>query len=148
MCFWRHPTYLAWEIPLFSKTEPNFSIKNGFTWETNPGHRNVPACYLRPLPRAESLVVPFSGADACRIRTGPVREGSTTFFKNQHRNAIPARQSGVRVSPKLMKLLVVTKTAPCPWIWPGAWAWAWHDQVAMCGAWYGEVHPPVPRVRT
>ena len=58
-------------------------------------------------------------------------------------------QSGVRVSPKLMKLLAVIKTAPCPWIWPWTWAWPWHDQVAMCsGAWYGKVHPPVPRVRT
>ena len=79
-----------------------------------------------------------------------VREGSTTFFTNQTRNAIPARQSGVRASPMLTTLLAAKKTVPCPWNWTWAWAWAWHDQAAMLSAWYGEVQPPfpVPQVRS
>ena len=84
-CFCPHPTYLAWEVPLFSKNEPNFSIENEFTWETKPACSDVPECYLRPLPRAESLAEPFPGADACRSTT-PGQGGQYHFF--QYMNAV------------------------------------------------------------
>ena len=62
MCFWRHPTYLAWEVPLFSQNEPNFSQKNGFTWETNPALRDDPDSYLELPPRPDVILEPFPGA--------------------------------------------------------------------------------------
>ena len=57
----------AWEVPLFSKNEPNFSIKIGFTWETNPALCDDPDSYFELPPRPDVLVEPFPGADACRF---------------------------------------------------------------------------------
>ena len=65
MCFWQHPTYLAWEVPLFSINEPNFSIKIGFTWETDPGRRKVPGTYVESPAHEDDLVERFPGAVAC-----------------------------------------------------------------------------------
>ena len=102
-CFWRHPTYLAWEVLFFSQNEPNFSIKDGFTWETNTARRNVPGTYVESPAHADDLVERFPGAVACRFRGGKSAPHAPLFSQNLTFPAAgPANFSGdgLRCTPR------------------------------------------------
>ena len=96
MCFWRHPTYLAWEVPFFSQNEPNFSQKIGFTWETNPARRNVPGTYVESPAHADDLVERFPGAEACQFMGAGQHFMHRIFYKT-----LPFLRRGLRISPEM-----------------------------------------------
>ena len=102
-CFWRHPTYLAWEVPLFSQNEPIFALNNGFTWETNPDRCNVPGTYVESPAHADDLVERFPGAVACLFRGGKSAPHAPLFSQNLTFPAAgPANFSGdgLRCTPR------------------------------------------------